>query len=1567
MTPPRLMPACAGGYVFAFLLATLPALAQVPSAHKITPNLEDNIDRPLRYRPDGADFVIENGAEFFNRSLYGGNTAFRVDGGDKPEFVLYLPGRGGNLRLAVRSPAGSAWLHDAARIVTRYRPGELLYEVHDPLLGPAGVLRIEALAYHQTEGLIVRATSENTVPGLELAWAFGGVNGQRGARDGDIGTERVPISEYFQLQPEFCRGNVVEIGGLGFQVKAGVATIAGDAPAGAWLAVSDARKWSNLPALMAPTTLAPELPILVGGAPLVAGKPLLLSLQRLAAGTAAPEDLGTYREVTSPRPGAGARGPLTLPPAYAAADLPDRFAEVEAHFAALRARVAVDTPDPYLNAAVGALNVAADALWDAPQQAIMHGAIAWRTRLLGWRGPYALDDLGWHERARLNSAYWAALQNADPVPARIPPPDEGSNLSRNEAGLHSNGDLSNSHYDMNLAFIDALLRHLLWTGDVDYARRMWPVIERHLAWERRLFRREFGPQKLPLYEAYAAIWASDNLEYGGGGAAHASAYNYYHNTMAARLAPLAGADPEPYAREADLIARAMRELLWLPGPGGFAEYKDLLGRQLVHPSAALWTFYHTMDSGLPTPAEARRMTQWVDREIPHLPVRGPGVPEGLHTLATSNWMPYQWSLNNVVMAEALHASLGFWQAGRPEEAWRIAKGSLLASMFMGISPGNVGTLSYLDVYRRESQRDFGDGAGVLSRAVVEGLFGVRPDALAGELLLCPGFPVAWDHAALRHPDVSYAFRRSGDRDMYVVEPSFARPQRLLLRLAALGRTVSAVEVNGRSAAWRMSAPPGAPAYIEIAAPAAALTAIAVSWSGTPRADEPPQTPPEIPSAPMAALPAPPAGAVLETVDLGPYFNDRVTQIFRNEYRAPRSPFVSLALPKQGLGGWAGLYNASADIDDSGLRATSAANGGRIVLPNGVPFATPGGRDSKNVLFTSQWENFPSEAVIPLSGSASEVYLLMAGSTDPMQSRIDNGEVIATYADGTGERLALENPTTWWPIEQDYFIDDFQFPRPGPLPLRVDLASGAVRVLDPEGFKGKGARVPGGAATVLGLSLNPLKELRSLTLRALSNDSVIGLMAATLVRPPEVAAAREGPALPDWVGSVGAGSRPPGTRSYEVGAYGAAGDGATPDTLAIQRAIDACAASGGGTVSFRPGTYLSGALFVKSHVRLRLDEGVTLTAIRDTAAYPVQPTRIAGIEMPWPAGLINIIGQEDAEVSGRGTVDGQGDFWWRKYWELRKAYEPRGIRWAADYDCQRVRLIVAYDSRDVTVAGLHLKRSGFWTVQLTYCDRATVDGIVITDNGAVGGVRGPSTDGVDIDSSRRVLVQHCDIDNNDDDICLKAGRDYDGLRVNRPTEYVVIRDNVCRRGGGILSFGSETSGGIRHVVAYRDTGIGTSEGLRFKSARTRGGTVEDILIRDITLTDVPLPFTFNLDWNPQFSLAKIPPGMTDVPPYWTVLATPVLPPERGYVEFRDITIASVTATGARRIITAAGMAEKPLGAVHWEDVSAQGTQAGEIRSARGWTMTNVRFRTQDGAPVKLVDCKDVGSPAVAQGN
>lgn len=449
-------------------------------------------------------------------------------------------------------------------------------------------------------------------------------------------------------------------------------------------------------------------------------------------------------------------------------------------------------------------------------------------------------------------------------------------------------------------------------------------------------------------------------------------------------------------------------------------------------------------------------------------------------------------------------------------------------------------------------------------------------------------------------------------------------------------------------------------------------------------------------------------------------------------------------------------------------------------------------------------------------------------------------------------------------------------------------------------------------------------------------------------------------LPAWVKQVGARQSPRKRRMCLVNAYGAVPDGTTNSTRAIQQAIDDCAKAGGGIVSFKPGSYVTGAIFLKSNVHLRVDEGVTLFGSQEDSDYPSIATRVAGIEMNWPAALINVNGQRNVKISGGGTIDGRGEKWWARYWKLRRDdYEPRGLRWASDYDAERVRLMVVWKSSDVTVENLSLKRSGFWTVQVVYSDHVTVDGLKISDN------KGPSTDGVDIDSSDRVLVQNCDIDNNDDDICLKAGRDSDGLRVNRPTEYVVIRNNTIRKGGGVLSFGSETSGGIRKVVAYDNIGIGTNEGVRFKSAKTRGGYVEDVLVRGLKFTNVPLPFTFTLNWNPSYSYATIPNGMTNIPKHWVVLNTPVLPPERGYCEFRNITIEDVQVIGARQIFSATGLPEKTIKNVKWKNITAQGQAAGVIEYASDWTMINVKLQTRDGASVKTSNNSNVDTPQVVK--
>lgn len=1045
--------------------------------------LESNIDRPLRYWPEGRNFVITNGTEYFNRPLYGPNIAFRVDGGDRPEFSFYLPGRGGNLRFGFRSTTETRWLDQRAQVIARYRPGGLSYEIRGATTND-GAIHLDVLPLRSGKGLIGRVEMGNYSLGAgEFILACGGVNGMRGRRGGDIGCEREPVGEFFQLHAEQCAGNQISTTGSVFMVRGKNATLAGlMSPASC--EVADAKHWNDL-SLLLRSQLNPP------GPPVETETPI--ALMRRAMSPRQPFYFVVLQANTN----------LTLPDldrTFGPEHLPGLFEASDRAHRAIAERVRVETPDPFVNAATAALNVAADAVWDADQKSFMHGAVAWRNRLLGWRGMYAGDALGWHERTRQHLEGFAAQQNTNPVPDVLPPADEDVNLSRSERALHSNGNLTRNHYDMNLVAVDAFFRHLMWTGDLDFARRMWPVLERHLAWERRLFRRAFGPDRLPLYEGYAAIWASDDLAYNGGGAAHSSAYNFYHNKMAARVARLLGKDPSPYEQEADLISRGMHRELWLPEPGWFAESKDLLGRQLVHPNAAAWTYYHTIDSEVPTPFEAWRMTGGLDTQFARIPLRGPGVPPANHTMPTSSWMPYSWSLNNVVMAEVMHTSLAYWQANRPDGAFPLFKGAMLDSMFLGLCPGNVGMCTYFDSYRRESQRDFADGVGATSRALVEGLFGLKPDALAGELTIRPGFPPDWDHASIRHPDLEYSFRRTGMKDTFVIEQKFATPMATRLLISRRSQGVQSVSVNGAVVKSAIADVPGEP-RLEIGGGGARRQEIVVEWSGAnvdrsglapeKRAMNEPQL------APMDWLAMIPSGK-LETVELSSSFNDAVTQLFRNEYRSPRSPFCSLATPIQGIGSWCHPKDDFV-VDDSGLRSAAARGAGRITLPNGVPFATPSEPDVKNILFVSQWDNYPRESNIPLNGKAKRVFLLMAGSTGPMQSRLDNGEVEIAYTEGLPSRLPLHNPTTWWPIDQDYYLDDFAFRLNGPLPPRVDLKTGKVRLLDSDHFKGRGGEVPGGAATVLALPLDPGRELKALNLRALANEVVIGLLSVTVER------------------------------------------------------------------------------------------------------------------------------------------------------------------------------------------------------------------------------------------------------------------------------------------------------------------------------------------------------------------------------------------------------------------------------------------------------------------------------------
>jgi polygalacturonase len=442
------------------------------------------------------------------------------------------------------------------------------------------------------------------------------------------------------------------------------------------------------------------------------------------------------------------------------------------------------------------------------------------------------------------------------------------------------------------------------------------------------------------------------------------------------------------------------------------------------------------------------------------------------------------------------------------------------------------------------------------------------------------------------------------------------------------------------------------------------------------------------------------------------------------------------------------------------------------------------------------------------------------------------------------------------------------------------------------------------------------------------------------------------ALPEfkWIKKTGARKIPKGEKIYNVSSFGAKNDSITMNTKAIQAAIDACAARGGGIVTFDAGSYITGSLFIKKGVTLRIDKNTQILGSQDIADYPEIDTRIAGVEMRWPAALINVTGQDNVAITGEGTVHARGKPFWDKYWTMRRDYEKKGLRWIVDYDCKRPRTMLISGSSNVTIEGVTFKQAGFWTVQLLYSRNVTVKGITILNN--IDG-SGPSTDGIDIDSSSWILVENSTIDCNDDDFCLKAGRDADGLRVNRPTEYVVIRNCTALRGAGLITCGSETSGGIRNVLAYNLTANGTTNCINFKSAITRGGIVENIYIHDIKMNNVGTMLRATMDWNPSYSYSTLPKEYSydSIPHHWKVFLEKV-PPEKGTPHFRNVKLWNFTGTVRGSAISISGMKESPIENYFLSDISIEARTPGEISFAKGWRFKNVSIQSSGTDELKV---------------
>ncbi len=443
--------------------------------------------------------------------------------------------------------------------------------------------------------------------------------------------------------------------------------------------------------------------------------------------------------------------------------------------------------------------------------------------------------------------------------------------------------------------------------------------------------------------------------------------------------------------------------------------------------------------------------------------------------------------------------------------------------------------------------------------------------------------------------------------------------------------------------------------------------------------------------------------------------------------------------------------------------------------------------------------------------------------------------------------------------------------------------------------------------------------------------------------------------------------PKRTKRYVITDFGAIADNKTVNTKAIQAAIDKCASNKkGGVVVVPQGTFRSGAIFLKQGVDLLVEKDGVLKGATNMDDYPLIQSRWEGTEEMYTASFVNAVGVNGITISGEGTIDGSGDEFMANSPMRRPAPRPAGAAGAPGAPGAtgtaaapvmtpppapaaapapppmatqaapagprqfrgRPRLLGIQNSKEVVVSGLHLHNQAVWCLFVLYSENVEIDGVNITAAHNI-----PSSDGMDIDSSKHVHITNAFIDDDDDCISIKAGKDADGLRVNRPSEDILIENSHFAYGQGGVAMGSETSGGIRNVTVQNclvDTDNWTP--IRFKSQPSRGGVVENITYKNIVLHGTREAFDMNMEWR------MVGPRMPDSNPL------PVM---------RNVKIINITGD-VQNVGSIHGLAGSPIQGVTFQNCHITATRGFRLDHARGVDLTGLTIDVKQGDPVTTTD-------------
>ena len=967
-------------------------------------------------------------------------------------------------------------------------------------------MRLEAVPAARGAGLAAHVRVEGAQPGDTLVWASGGATLEKGSVlwEYDM-TSQSPKLSSRGFMPINCERNEISFTGNGWTVQAvsSLPVVWGECSAPTRIVMANADAWEDAAKL--PTTRGYARSIACGTLPVNSA-----------------EDI--YWSFLAPDAGSG-KSPA------------GEFAAGMQRERALEDRVVVETPDPWLNAAVGASSIVEDACFR--DNVYTHSGMRWSKALLGWRTMVAGTVYGSHDNVKTQTAYCVSKQitQSDKTTAQA---DAGLGLTRQspESRLFGKGRVNvynPPHYDMQTQFFDQAEHAWYWTGDEGLEKLLRPALSLHCEYIKDCF----DPAGLGIYESYANTWPTDDQWYNGGGTSEETAYAYRSEQTALDLAKRAGdqAGASLHMAAAERIRKGFFDLLWSPKDGYPGAYREQGGLKRLHQSCWLYAIFCPIDAGLLSTEQAAEALQYTEWGLERMK-----MPYGGEQCWPSNWVPSIWSVREMWSGDDYQLALAYFQTGLPDDGWKVLRGMFPQQLLFGPVPGDMG--------HPAGGTDFNDCNGMFARAIVEGMFGYRPDYPDGLVKVAPQFPADWKTASIRTPDMSIAYKR--DDVTTTCKITLARPSAMEVELPVSTHGVSEVTVDGKPLRWELL-PGFGRSLVKVVIPAGSAAEVRVTTRDTLETQKAASLSENCGAAiklqgangsiidfhdPQgvlkdakvengaitgaltnnagdhvvfgleqvgatkqwrmfklhltdvladAALSSKvgvdiPKSATWQDVDMQPTFNGDIRAIYQQQYVSPRPNTCSLRLGTDGYSTWqmalgGPLKPPHVDLDN----VPGLSRNGHLLAANGVPFRAPG--DARNIAFTSRWDNWPRQVEIPVHKTGDAIWFLLCGSTNPMQVRIPNAELRMKYSDGLVEKLEITPPFNFWTLcpfagnDYDYARDAFSLPKVPPLTLQL----------------GKNCR-----AVALGWRLRPGVSLESVTLETLSQEVVIGLMGATVM-------------------------------------------------------------------------------------------------------------------------------------------------------------------------------------------------------------------------------------------------------------------------------------------------------------------------------------------------------------------------------------------------------------------------------------------------------------------------------------